>query len=252
VAASVLGGFRTPAIVALWLQADRLAEERRWWALRTRYELIVELEPRIPAAWGLLADRLMLDMAGTTKDPDASWAWVREGLEMLDRGLRANPDSYWLRLQKMVRLTAGLAWSEDRSARFLAWRGRTVKEEALEAARRLAALRPGRAQERLAEGHVHKAFAYVEFRRAWDSADPAARAEGFRRAAAGYREAERAYRAAREEGATYVRYAAAFADLADALAEVRDRTRAERMAREALSPFTDFLEVRELLDTEKG
>jgi hypothetical protein len=59
----------------------------------------------------------LADRAG----PEDAWAWKREGLEFIDRGLAANTDSYWLRLQRLVRLTTNLGGREEDRRRYRAW-----------------------------------------------------------------------------------------------------------------------------------
>jgi hypothetical protein len=263
VAAAALGGLRTPVLCAMWLEADRLFREKRWWALRSHYELIVQLEPRIPAAWGFIADRMILNLADRVRGvgPRAVWAWTREGLTFIERGIAANPganpESYKLRLQHFGRLLTRLAPNKDLCARFRAWKGRSVREEALRVAAALAALYPGDEQEAMRAPTVLRCFAIIAFHRArgLEGPDRTAAREAWRVAAEQYRETEAALRdhatlwgpGSRAENLD--RLAETFIDLCVRLAEIPARDARARLIRERLGPFTGYDEVHAILRT---
>lgn len=247
VAAAALGGLRAPAIAALWLDADRLRREEQWWALRSRYEMIVRLEPRIASAWGMLADRMILEFADAATTADEAWSWTREGLLLYRRGLEVNPGSYWLRRLLLARLVVRVGPFPELSERFRAWRGRPVREEALEVARDLARLYGAESKgEAKLVPWVHRVFAYQDFRRAWDGAAGSPAARAYASAEAGWRRAaEESRRLGESEDADYE---TVFADLSAALPGVTDPTERSRLVREKLGRYEDYVEAKDLLE----
>ena len=250
VAAAALGGLRTPVLAAVWIESDHLLREQRFWALRSRYELIVRLEPRIPSAWGFVGDLMIMNLADMAPDADQAWAWQREGLDFLDRGIAANPGSYMLRIQRWARILFKLGGIPDARARFAAWRGRTVEEEAIRLGRDLAERYPDDPIEVTRVAQVHKQFAYLEFKKADKlfRTDPISAREDYLRAAARWRTAAEEYRRTPEAAGDFPRYAEAFGTLAEALATVRTAEERSRLVHEKLDLFTDYVEAHEILE----
>ncbi len=248
-AAAALGGLRTPVLVALWIEADHLWREKRWWALPSRYELIVRLEPRIQSAWGLVADRLILNLPSRTPDPDQKWAWTRLGLSMLDRGLAANPDSYWLRLQRWIRLVGSLGGDPEMCARFEDWRGWTLETEALRHATDLEARYPDDPFESTRVAQTLKAFAFLEFERAYATfaETPDSAREGYRRAEIRWRAVADAYRKYETDQTGFIRYAETFASLSADLTRVSTLEQRARLVYEKLVEFRDYGEAEKAL-----
>jgi len=248
-AAAALGGFRTPVLVGLWIEADHLWREKKWWAIPSRYELIVRLEPRIQSAWGLVADRLILNLASRAQGPDQQWAWVRLGLSMLDRGLAVNPDSYWLRVQRWVRLVHNLAGDPEMCARYEVWRGRTIEEDALVHARELEERYPEDPLESTRVAQTLRAFAFLDFERAHAvfEESPEVAGLGFARAASRWEAVADACRGYRPVKTEFIRYAEPFASLSTALTRVGTVAERDRLVREKLDGFRDYSEAGRLL-----
>jgi hypothetical protein len=250
VAAAALGGLRTPVLAAVWIEADHLRREGRYWALRSRYELIVRLEPRIPSAWGYVGDLMILNIADLAGDPDQAWAWRRDGLEILDRGIAANPESYLLRLQRWTRVLYKIGGDPDMRPRFEAWRGRSVEEEAVRLGRDLGERYPDDPDEVTRVAQVRKAFAFLEFQLADLAAgeDPADARKRYRRAAVGFRAAGEEYRRHPWAAGDFPAYTAALAALAEALVALPAGAERERLVLEKLGPFKDYVEASLLLE----
>jgi hypothetical protein len=107
----MLGGARTVAVDLLWLRAD----------LRRAQGHTLEL-PKNPLAWEYHAEVLIANLPLTAADePDGGWRYLREGLELLQRGRLHHPDN--------ERLTFSLALHASRivSERPAAWRARAAE-----------------------------------------------------------------------------------------------------------------------------
>jgi len=96
---AVLGGLRSPVIAALWMDCIGLERRREWWALRARYQLIAELEPRIASIWGFLGWNQAHNLADRMPyGSEERSAWILEAVGFYERGLELNPSSVRIRL----------------------------------------------------------------------------------------------------------------------------------------------------------
>lgn len=115
---AALGGFRSLAAVIVWLSLYEAWTLREWPRVRTNIDLAVLLQPRDPFYWDNgawhLAWNASIDAANR---PDRaplermveSRRWIDAGRDLLERGIRANPeksvlrqrlgDLYWHRLE---------------------------------------------------------------------------------------------------------------------------------------------------------
>ena len=89
----VLSGFRPIAVDLLWMRAEELARERRYYELLSLYNLITTIDPHFEAAWAYNSFNLAFRLSVLEDTPEQRWRWIREGLLYAIKGARKNPDS---------------------------------------------------------------------------------------------------------------------------------------------------------------
>lgn len=88
------GGLRAPIISYLWIRADRLKNEGRYFDAMQLAELICTLQPRFPGVWSFHSWNMAWNISVATHSPEERWLWVTNGLRLLrDKGLAYNPNS---------------------------------------------------------------------------------------------------------------------------------------------------------------
>ena len=105
----LLGGFRGLAADWLWMRADSLQEEGKYFELAQLSAWIARLQPRSPGIWGYLAWNMAYNLSALAGDADGRWRWVREGVRLLEEdGLAECPgeaaiyrELAWIFLHKM-------------------------------------------------------------------------------------------------------------------------------------------------------
>lgn len=86
------GGFRGIAANLLWIRADQLQQQERFFELYTLSDWITKLQPEFSQVWAMGAWNMAWNISVKYTDPADRWLWVRSGMEMLrDEGLRYNP-----------------------------------------------------------------------------------------------------------------------------------------------------------------
>lgn len=89
-----LGPMRGVFVNALWMRAESLKEEGKYYELIDLASSITRLQPRWPAAWTFHAWNLSYNVSVTTQTPEERWLWVSAGIDLLrQRGARFNPNS---------------------------------------------------------------------------------------------------------------------------------------------------------------
>jgi hypothetical protein len=150
-----LGGFEPLAVSFLWMRAVERRQAGDLPGAVTAYRLVTELSPRVGPAWALPAHLLVFTQSAND-DPEVQWRWIREGLDLLERGLELNPD------EPELLLTLGLAYygpiSGDPAVREVAIRdlGRTPEDLAVETFTRLRDVDPGEVVTALLEDAVRR------------------------------------------------------------------------------------------------
>jgi hypothetical protein len=98
-----LGGFRGLIANALWIRANELQEEGKYFEMVQLADWITKLQPNLSSVWIHLAWNMAYNISVKLNDPEDRWKWVRRGTELLrDEGLRYNP--------KEPQLYRELAW----------------------------------------------------------------------------------------------------------------------------------------------
>ncbi len=88
-----LGGFRGLIANALWIRANDLQEEDKFFEMVQLADWITKLEPHFGQVWYFQAWNMAYNISVKFSDPADRWRWVRRGIVLLrDDGLRFNPD----------------------------------------------------------------------------------------------------------------------------------------------------------------
>lgn len=88
---AALGGSRGILAEAAWFRLNGLQREGRLAELSLLTDFIVALDPSNVEAWAFMAWNLAYNVSADAATPEARWRWVRAGIALLGRGLRANP-----------------------------------------------------------------------------------------------------------------------------------------------------------------
>jgi hypothetical protein len=87
-----LGGFRGLIVNALWIRANDLQDEDKYFDMVQLVDWITKLEPHFVDVWRVEAWNMAYNISVKFKDPEDRWHWVERGIHLLrDEGLRYNP-----------------------------------------------------------------------------------------------------------------------------------------------------------------
>ncbi len=88
-----LGGFRGLISNALWIRANDLQENDKYFEMVQLADWITKLEPHFTQVWLVQAWNMAYNISVKFKDPQDRWRWVERGISLLrDEALRYNPD----------------------------------------------------------------------------------------------------------------------------------------------------------------
>ena len=88
-----LGGFRGLISNALWIRANDLQDEDKFFEMAQLADWITKLEPHFVQVWVVQAWNMAYNISVKFKDFGDRWRWVEQGIELLrDQGLRYNPN----------------------------------------------------------------------------------------------------------------------------------------------------------------
>ncbi len=117
---AALGGFRAIVANFLWISVTKAWEDQTWTRVRTLADFAVTLQPRVlffwengawHLAWNASVSVVKYADAGKSEERKQyeSRKWIDAGIDMLERGIRANPEKsglylrmaelYWQRLE---------------------------------------------------------------------------------------------------------------------------------------------------------
>ena len=89
-----LGGFRGLIANALWIRANDLQTEDKFFEMAQLADWITKLEPHVPEVWIFQEWNMAWNISVKFKDYSDRWRWVQRGIRLLrDEGLRYNPNS---------------------------------------------------------------------------------------------------------------------------------------------------------------
>src|SRR5271155_5165323 len=87
-----LGGFRGLISNILWIRANDLQENDKYFELVQLSDWITKLEPHFPQVWTVQAWNMAYNISVKFKDAPDRWRWVQRGIELLrDQGIPYNP-----------------------------------------------------------------------------------------------------------------------------------------------------------------
>lgn len=88
-----LGGFRGIIANLLWIRANDLQEEDKFFEMAQLADWITKLEPHFSAVWVYQAWNMSYNISVKFKDYPDRWRWVQRGITLLrDEGLKYNPN----------------------------------------------------------------------------------------------------------------------------------------------------------------
>ncbi|MBX3376331.1 MAG: hypothetical protein KF678_04940 [Phycisphaeraceae bacterium] len=88
-----MGAFRGLFVNMLWIRANNLKEEGRFYESMDLARIITRLQPRYPQVWVFHAWNMAYNISVQTHTNSERWLWVKAGINLLrDHGLRANPN----------------------------------------------------------------------------------------------------------------------------------------------------------------
>jgi len=89
----LMSGFRPIAVDILWIRAEDLYKQRRYYELLSLYRFISSLDPHFESAWVYNTLNLAFDLSMLEDTPEKRWSWVREALLYAKNGAGKNPGS---------------------------------------------------------------------------------------------------------------------------------------------------------------
>jgi hypothetical protein len=91
------GAFRGMFVNMLWIRANELKQDGKYWEAVDLARTITRLQPRFPRVWAFHAWNLSYNISVTTQTPEERWQWVNAGIRLLrDEGIPANPNDMLL------------------------------------------------------------------------------------------------------------------------------------------------------------
>lgn len=92
-----MGAFRGMFVNYLWMRANQMKEDGKFYEANQLADAITKLQPRFPSVWVFHAWNLAYNISVSTQTPEERWAWVNAGIDLLRaKGIPANPNSLLL------------------------------------------------------------------------------------------------------------------------------------------------------------
>ncbi|RMH12046.1 MAG: hypothetical protein D6695_07805 [Planctomycetota bacterium] len=92
-----MGAFRGLFVNILWIRANELKEEGKYYEAIELARAITQLQPRFPRVWAFHAWNMSYNISVVTQTPSERWQWVQAGIRLLrDEGIPANPNEMLL------------------------------------------------------------------------------------------------------------------------------------------------------------
>jgi hypothetical protein len=89
-----LGGFRGLIANALWMRANDLQQDDKYYEMVQLADWITALEPHFTQVWTIQAWNMAYNISVKFKNPEDRWHWLERGIILLrDRGIPLNPDA---------------------------------------------------------------------------------------------------------------------------------------------------------------
>lgn len=92
-----MGAFRGLFVNILWIRANELKQEGKYFEAIELAKAITRLQPRFPRVWAFHAWNMSYNISVVTQTPEERWQWVQAGVRLLrDEGIPANPNEMLL------------------------------------------------------------------------------------------------------------------------------------------------------------
>lgn len=92
-----MGAFRGIFVNYLWMRANNLKEDGKYYEAIDLAKTITRLQPRFPKVWAFHAWNLAYNISVVTQTPQERWNWVQSGIRLLrDQGIPANDNDLLL------------------------------------------------------------------------------------------------------------------------------------------------------------
>ncbi len=93
----MLGGFRGLAVDLLWIRAEHLKLEKRFFELVAISDMIMRLQPHDRMVWEYNAWNRAYNISYEITEPEEKWKWIKSGIELNMRGIERMPESWKLK-----------------------------------------------------------------------------------------------------------------------------------------------------------
>jgi hypothetical protein len=115
---AMAGSFRGLAVDFLWMRAEQLKQDGKYYESNQLADWICMLQPRFAMVWANRAWDLSYNISVGTHTPEERWQWVYNGIRLLrDRGIPNNPrvlplykELSWIFFHKIGDLTDDMHW----------------------------------------------------------------------------------------------------------------------------------------------
>ena len=88
-----MGAFRGLFVNILWIRANQMKEDGRFYEAMDLARAITKLQPRFPQVWVFHAWNMAYNISVATQTPQERWQWVQAGINLLRaQGIPANPN----------------------------------------------------------------------------------------------------------------------------------------------------------------
>jgi len=93
------GGLRAPLVTYLWIRAENLKNEGKYFDAMQLADVICTFQPHFDGVWMFQSWNMAWNIAGAVQTPEERWLWINNGLSLLrDKAIQYNPHS--LRMYK--------------------------------------------------------------------------------------------------------------------------------------------------------
>lgn len=89
----ILGGFRGPYVIWLWMKAEDEKQRKIHFDLLDRYTKIAALQSDYPDMWVFHVWNIVWNVPVQWQSIERKYQWIRRGIEFLNEGYRKNPHS---------------------------------------------------------------------------------------------------------------------------------------------------------------
>lgn len=93
----LMGPFRSLAVNYLWVKADKMRLQGKFFQEKALLELISRLQPYLPEIWIANGYNQVYNISLSFRDKERQWEWIQSGMKFLKKGVDLNPQNSDLR-----------------------------------------------------------------------------------------------------------------------------------------------------------